>query len=209
MKKVFKNLSLILLVGIIFVFATACQKEADKAVVESEKAPDGMQISQDMTPIPDAPKTEMPEKFPEFSAKDFSGEEFSSEEFKNYDATLLSFWFTGCKGCAEEFPDLEEFYKELKEKNVNVIGVCVDSSDSEGMFKKAKDILEKSGVTYRNLNIEPGNEEMDKFISEIMAFPTNILVDSEGKIYEGRTFGSVNEKNKNEILKAIDDIKMK
>lgn len=46
---------------------------------------------------------------------------------------------------------------------------------------KTQKVLESQGATYRNLSIA-SDSNAGKYASEIMAFPTTILVDRNGKI---------------------------
>lgn len=145
------------------------------------------------------------EPFPEFTGMDFSGSEITNDIFTEYDATIVNFWTNGCGSCIAEMPDLEQFYQDLQEKNINLIAVAASAGDSEQARSEAEGILKEKGVTY--INIIPDNESdfYKDFIGEITGFPTTYLVDSEGNMIGAPIVGVV--KNQEEaLMKRLDEI---
>ena len=143
--------------------------------------------------------------FPEFSETDTEGNTIDNSIFSEYDVTIVNFWSNGCGSCVEEMPDLEKMYQELKEKKINLIGVGVDSGESEENLKTAKEILSSKGVTYRNISPNPENEFYRDFISQINGYPTTYLVDSQGNIVGAPIIGVVmgQEKTLNNRIETI------
>ncbi len=143
--------------------------------------------------------------FPEFSETDTEGNTIDNSIFSEYDVTIVNFWSNGCGSCVEEMPDLEKMYQELKEKKINLIGVGVDSGESEENLKTAKEILSAKGVTYRNISPNPENEFYRDFISQINGYPTTYLVDSQGNIVGAPIIGVVmgQEKTLNNRIETI------
>ncbi len=129
--------------------------------------------------------------FPEFSETDTEGNSIDNSIFSEYDVTIVNFWSNGCGSCVEEMPDLEKMYEELKEKKINLIGVGVDSGESEENLKTAQEILSAKGVTYRNISPNPENEFYRDFISQINGYPTTYLVDNQGNIVGAPIIGVV------------------
>ena len=80
--------------------------------------------------------------FPEFSEVDTEGNQVSSDIFADYDATIVNFWNNGCGTCIEEMPELEEYFQDFQEKNINLMGVASDSGESEEQLETAREILE-------------------------------------------------------------------
>ena len=129
--------------------------------------------------------------FPEFSEADTQGNKVTNDMFADYDATILNFWNNGCGTCIEEMPELEEYYQEFKEKNINLIGVASDSGESEEQLETAREILAQKGVTYTNLSPDPDNALYQDFISQLAGYPTTYVIDSEGNIVGAPIIGNV------------------
>lgn len=131
--------------------------------------------------------------FPEFSELDTQGNTVTSEAFADYDATIINFWNNGCGTCIEEMPELEEYYQDVEDQNINLMGVASDSGESEEQLETAREILEEKGVTYTNLSPDPENSLYQDFISQLTGYPTTYVVDSEGNIVGAPIIGNLKE----------------
>lgn len=131
--------------------------------------------------------------FPTFSELDTQGNEWTNDMFGDYDATVINFWSNGCGTCIEEMPELEELYQQLKEKNINLIGVASDSGESEEQLETAQKILEEKGVTYVNLSPDPEGTLYQEFLSELTGYPSTYVVDDEGNLIGAPIIGNVKE----------------
>lgn len=131
--------------------------------------------------------------FPEFSELDTQGNTVTSEAFADYDATIINFWNNGCGTCIEEMPELEEYYQDFEDQNINLMGVASDSGESEEQLETAREILEEKGVTYTNLSPDPENSLYQDFISQLTGYPTTYVVDSEGNIVGAPIIGNLKE----------------
>lgn len=138
--------------------------------------------------------------FPKFDEVDMEGNMVSSDIFAGYDATIVNFWNNGCGSCIAEMPELEELYQELKERDINLIGVGTDSGESEEQLATAREILAEKGVTYTNISPAPEGDFYKDFIADIFTYPTTYIVDSEGKIVGADITGNV--KNQLETVEA-------
>lgn len=137
--------------------------------------------------------------FPEFDAEDMNGAAVSNDIFGEYDATIVNFWNNGCGSCIEEMPELEAYYQEFKEQNINLIGVGTDSCDSEESLALAKEILTEKGVSYTNITPDADSTFYTEFIAEIMSYPTTYVVDIRGNIIGAPITGVV--KNQDDLLR--------
>lgn len=120
--------------------------------------------------------------FPEIIGTDMDGNAVTNDIFEEYDATVVNFWNNGCGTCINEMPELEEYYQEFKEMNVNLIGVGADSGEDEKKLAFAKRVLWEKGVTYMNISPDTESEFYKDFIDDIMGYPVTYVVDSEGNI---------------------------
>lgn len=112
-------------------------------------------------------------------ATDFDGQKVTSDIFKDYDLTLVNIWATYCTPCVDEMPILEQLSKDYKDKKIQVIGICSDT-DGEKNLDKAKNIVDVTGVTYKNLI--PDSFINNNLLFSITSVPTSFFVDSEGTI---------------------------
>lgn len=126
--------------------------------------------------------------------KDINGKEFSNKDFSNYDITMVNVFATWCTACIKEIPELEELYKEMKSKGVNIVGVVTDTVDESGENKeaieKAKLIQEKTKSTYSFLM--PDKTNFNSRLNGIQALPETFFVDKNGKII-GETYSGAHD----------------
>lgn len=138
------------------------------------------------------------EPFPEFEGTDFGGNIVNNDIFKEYDVTIVNFWSNGCGSCIAEMPELEEYYQNFKEKNINLIGVAVSAGDSIEDNATAKEILKEKGVTYTNIIPDIKSDFYMEFINTITGYPITYLVDSQGNMVGAPLIGVV--KNQEDTL---------
>ena len=115
-----------------------------------------------------------------FETVDLEGNPVTSKElFADHKITMINIWATWCTHCVRELPELEKMSKEWAEKDCQIIGICDDAEDDE-MAAEAIRILEKNGVTYRNIRSTEELRDLLKFTS----LPTSYYVDSEGVVLD-------------------------
>ena len=115
-----------------------------------------------------------------FETVDLEGNPVTSKElFADHKITMVNLWATWCTHCVRELPELERMSKEWAEQDCQIIGICDDATDDE-MAAEAIKILEKNGVTYRNIRSTDELKELLKFTS----LPTSYYVDSEGVVLD-------------------------
>ena len=175
-----KKIISILLMSVMAISMVACSNDGGK--IEATKTP-----------------------FPEISGVDMEGNEVTNDIFKDYDATIVNFWNNGCGTCIEEMPELEEYYQEFKQENINLIGVGADSGESQEKLDFAKNVLLEKGVTYTNISPDVEGTLYQDFLDNITGYPTTFVVDSEGNIIGNSIVGNV--KNQDDTLRSrIDEI---
>ena len=86
--------------------------------------------------------------FPAFEGVDFDGNTVNNDLFADYDATIVNFWTNGCGSCIAEMPDLEKYYQEFKEKNINLsvalkLGRLIKQNcpDTKVVYTREKDVF--------------------------------------------------------------------
>lgn len=145
--------------------------------------------------------------FHNISGKDFDGNDVDESLFSKNAVTVMNFWFTGCKPCVAELSKLNELNDAIKSMGGEVVGVNTDTFDGkESTIKEAKKILESQGVKYRNFALD-ANSDAGKYASEIMAFPTTILVDRKGNVVGEPMVGGIdNQDNYDALMKQIQSV---
>ena len=145
--------------------------------------------------------------FKDFSAKDFDGNSVDESLFSQNAVTVVNFWFTGCKPCVAELSKLNELNDAIKASGGEVVGINTETFDgNETAIKEAADILKSQGAKYRNLSVD-STSDAGKYASNIMAFPTTILVDRNGNIVGDPMLGGIdNQENYDTLMKQIQSV---
>lgn len=145
--------------------------------------------------------------FNNISGKDFDGNDVDESLFSKNAVTVMNFWFTGCKPCVAELSKLNELNDAIKSMGGEVVGVNTDTFDGkESTIKEAKKILESQGAKYRNFALD-ANSDAGQYASEIMAFPTTILVDRKGNVVGEPMVGGIdNQDNYDALMKQIQSV---
>lgn len=161
MKKI--RLFYLLLILCFCICACSQKKEGEKA--EQESAAEESASSEDDTL--------------KFSAVDLEGNVVTESIFSDADITVVNFWATFCGPCINEMPELEE-WSETMPDNVQIIGVISDvPSEDSDEYALAKEIADKTGVTYVNL---ASAKEFDAILRKIVGVPTTYFVNRDGEI---------------------------
>lgn len=176
-------------------------RKIEKQIAEIEKK----NTSSDDSSQKDGSKDSSP--FKDFSGKDFDGNSVDESLFSGNAVTVVNFWFTGCKPCVAELSKLNELNDAIKSKGGEVIGINTETFDeNKTAMKDAASILKSQGARYRNLSID-SSSAAGKYASEIMAFPTTILVDRNGNIVGDPMLGGIDNKdNYDTLMKQIQSV---
>ncbi len=112
----------------------------------------------------------------DFETEDLDGNKVKgSDIFAKNKITMINFWTTWCGNCLNEMADLVEINKRLAEKDVEIIGICIDADTK---LEACKAIVEEYKIDFPILLPFEGLE----YVLEIPGFPTSYFVDSEGTI---------------------------
>ena len=145
--------------------------------------------------------------FRDFSGQDYDGNTVDESLFSNNAVTVVNFWFTGCKPCVAELSKLNELNDAIKSMGGEVVGINTETFDAnKDAIKEAASILESQGAKYRNLSID-SDSAAGKYASDIMAFPTTIVVDRNGNIVGEPMLGGIdNQDNYDTLMKQIQSV---
>lgn len=90
---------------------------------------------------------------------------------------LIDFWFIACVPCIEQHKLIASKLEWLESRNIEVIGISIDKNHAEW-----KDFLEKKKYSWLNLREVDDYEKSLRINMLISAFPTYLLIDSDGNI---------------------------
>lgn len=136
---------------------------------------------------------------PDYKMKDIYGNTISSENTKGK-VVVLNFWFTACKPCISEIPELNEVYeKYINDTNVVFASITFDKQDKVNLF------LKKYPIQYPM--VSDAKEVCDLF--NISSYPTNIVIDKEGKYfdYTSGSFPKIGQHISNSIQNVLENKK--
>lgn len=137
--------------------------------------------------------------FPAFKSYDIQGEEVSQEIFAGKKLTMINFWGTYCPPCIDEMPDLGNLGRSMPE-GTQLLGIVIDISDKETL-EEAHAIVGEAKADFPHLLV---SEEMLPYLQTIVAVPTTIFVDAQGKVIGEPIVGSRSEKDyRAEVEKAL------
>ena len=139
---------------------------------------------------------------PDFTKLDVNGKQVSLSQFRGK-YVLLDFWGSWCAPCRAANPHLKELYTTYAAKGFEILGVASEKVSGQAQAEKVwKEAIEKDGLTWTNvLNNEVSMKQDVVQLFSIEGYPTQILLDKEGKII-GRWLGAAG-KQLDDKLKTI------
>ena len=114
---------------------------------------------------------------------DAAGQTHSLSEWRGK-VLLVNFWATWCPPCVEEMPELVELQNSLASKNLQIVGIGVDSPSNIQQFTKKYQIsypILVAGMQGTDISRELGNQAG--------GLPFTVLIDTSGNVrqtYLGR-----------------------
>lgn len=156
----------------------------------------------------------------DFSFPDLEGQKISirDERFKNK-AVIVQLAGSWCPNCMDETAYLSEWYKQNKERGVEIIMLCYERTpDFERSKKAVQGFVKRFDVTFPVLltGVTPSDpEKTEKTLPQltgIKGFPTTIYVDKAGKVrtvhtgFNGPGTGVHFEEYKQEFNALMDEL---
>ncbi|MBV7270411.1 TlpA family protein disulfide reductase [Winogradskyella luteola] len=108
----------------------------------------------------------------EFSITDMDGNIISSENTKGK-IVVLNFWFTTCKPCVKEIPELNKVYDKYK-NNDKIVFASITFNEKP----KVEKFLKKHPIKYPVVT----DERTTISAFDISGYPTNLVIGKDGKI---------------------------
>ncbi|RZM29842.1 MAG: AhpC/TSA family protein [Pedobacter sp.] len=127
---------------------------------------------------------------PDFTKLDLNGKPVSLSQFKGK-YVLLDFWGSWCAPCRAANPHLKELYTKYSAKGFEILGIASEKVSGQAQAEKVwKEAVEKDGLNWTNVLNNEASMKLDVVqLYNIEGYPTQILLDKEGKIVK-RWLGS-------------------
>jgi peroxiredoxin len=114
------------------------------------------------------------QKAASFKLLSVEGKELDLESFAKGKVTLLVFGATWCPACRHEVTILKEYYNDLKDDGLKVLGIDIQESK-----KKVYSFVEKNRINYP-VALD-SNAEVAR-LYQVVGIPLNIVLDKKGVI---------------------------
>ncbi len=112
---------------------------------------------------------------PDFTLESYQGAQVQLADFRGQ-TVVLNFWATWCGPCRLEMPTLQSRYEQYQSEGLVVLGINAGESRQQ-----IAGFREELGITFPLL-LDP-DEEIQR-LYQIRAYPTTMIVNSEGDIAE-------------------------
>ncbi|MEW6388750.1 MAG: TlpA disulfide reductase family protein [Thermodesulfobacteriota bacterium] len=127
---------------------------------------------------------------PDFTLKDVTGKDYTLSQFKGK-VVVVNFFTIMCGPCRQEMPDLNQIYKENKQKGLQVLGICLQTDPPMLRF-----LAKQMALDYPFL---VGTDKVDQAYGSVAVVPTTFIIDRQGNIVQ-KIEGT---RKKEEFLKII------
>ena len=143
------------------------------------------------------PKYELLGKLvPDFSATDLDGKPISLQDYRGK-VVLLDFWGVWCGPCIAEMPNVKKVYDTYKDQGFDIIGVTLDSDETE-----LRDYIKENDLQWRQ--VFSGKAWGDDPLAQqynITGVPSQWLIDRDGALISHKARGEDLERLVVEALK--------
>ena len=150
----------------------ACQKHEPpaRAAAAAKKATKTATTATTST----APRTEVGDTMPDYSAQDLDGKPFALASEKGK-VVFVNVWATWCGPCRMEIPELQKLHDKYNSRGFNVVGVSIDDTGVQDVKK----FVDQQKVGYPIVIDAEGKLAN---ILQTTVLPTSVILDRHGKI---------------------------
>ena len=135
----------------------------------------GLQAPTGKMPPSEQAATDVPDLFAR-SLPDASGTPQSLAQWKGK-PVVVNFWATWCAPCVQEMPELSALQTEIASRNIQIIGIGIDSPTN------IKDFAGKYKITYPLYVAGMGGTELSqRFGNKAGGLPYTVLIGADGKV---------------------------
>ncbi|WP_139761770.1 TlpA disulfide reductase family protein [Geobacillus sp. LEMMY01] len=113
---------------------------------------------------------------PDFELLSITGDKIKLSDLRGK-TVILNFWATWCPPCRAEMPEMQKFYENNKDSNVEIL--AVNLTNSERGSNAVSDFVEAKGITFKVVLDEQG--DIGNLYGAI-TIPTSYIIDKNGVI---------------------------
>lgn len=114
--------------------------------------------------------------FQDFELSDAKNKSIKLSDIAKDKVVLLDFWYSACKPCREQNSKLVDIYDAYKTKGFEIVSISTDR-DTADFIRTIHD----DNMSWTNL-LDRSDQTAVQHIYEISVFPSNVLIDRNGKI---------------------------
>lgn len=136
-------------------------------------------------------------KIPSHKFETLEGKQSELKSLLSEQITIITFWATWCKPCAEEMSEFQKLMDSYREKGLKVIAI---STDNERSIAKVKPFMKSKQFDFTVL-LDTNGEAMRKF--GVQSVPHTFVVSGDGTIlYNHSGYSKGDEKKVEEIIQS-------
>lgn len=135
------------------------------------------------------------EQAPDFSLPNKDGKMISLSQYKGK-YVLLDFWGSWCTPCRLENKNLLIYYKEFHHKGFDILGVSIEGSRQAWL-----ESMKEDQITWESLSDLNTDKTEPVRLYSVHSYPTNFLIDPDGKIIAKNLRGVELPKKLRELIK--------
>lgn len=109
----------------------------------------------------------------EFTLEDIQGKTHRLADYRGK-WVLVNYWATWCPPCLDEIPELVSLHNAHHDKDLQVIGIAIDSGSSQ----KVADFAKAHGISYP---VVMGDRRVNAQIGAVEALPASYLYNPKGE----------------------------
>ena len=130
---------------------------------------------------------------------------FTNDDISQYEYTIVFNWATWCPDCDKVLESLSSLLLELKENNIQFVGLLMDNSiDIKELRKKVYSKLDKYNISF--VNIIPNKELENRLQSNVKYIPNFYVLDSKSRLVDNFSGENLNiSELLNRVMKIKED----
>lgn len=115
-------------------------------------------------------------KWTGFTFEDSKGQTYALKQLEGK-AVVINFWATWCPPCVEEMPDLDRLYPALLAKNIEMVGIGIDTAAN------IRDFTSKRSFSYPLLIAGAQGSDLARLLGNSSgSLPYTVVLDAKGQV---------------------------
>lgn len=133
---------------------------------------------------------------PDFELQTLEGKSITLSSLKGK-KVILNFWASWCPPCRQEMPDMEKFYKENNNGEIEIL--AVNLTDAEKSRSDVPTFMNANSITFPVVLDEKGKVSQ---LYNVSSIPASFIIDSKGVIQK-KLVGPMTYESMKSMLGAI------